>query len=706
MTIVSGALNAGQPAQAFDADTVTLVEGGTFCLSDRHGDITPGRSHGFFFRDARILSRWELRLDGALPEPLAVHTAEAFTGQFVCRRAPAGGRADSTLLVTRERLVADGMREVITLHNLDRESTVVTLVAHADADFADLFAVKEGRPPTGAADISVIGGELVLRERGDHLRGITVSASGDPILAPGSLTWRVVIAPGQRWHTEIVAQPTWGNQKLGTRFQRGQRPERSGPGRKIENWRNNATTVTADYPALSTVLQQTESDLGALLMRDEDSGQPFVAAGAPWFMTLFGRDSLLTAWMALPLDVTLSLGTLRQLARTQGRRTDPVTEEEPGRIMHEVRRGPDNADILGGSVYYGSVDASLLFVMLLAEAWRWGADRDVVRSLLPAADSALQWARRFGDRDGDGFIEYQRATDRGLINQGWKDSFDGINDAAGRIPRAPIALCEVQAYHYAALLARADLARGFGDSAHADRLAADAAGLRSLFAERFWLSDRGWFAVALDHEKHTVDALTSNLGHCLWSGIVEDDHAESVIARLADTSMDSGFGLRTLASTMGAFNPMSYHNGSVWPHDTAIAVAGLLRYRHLPGATEAAQRLAAGIIDAAAAFGGRLPELYCGFAREQFGVPVPYPTSCAPQAWASAAPLLLVRSFLGLDVDAPQQRLAVSARLPAEWGRVTLTDLTIGAVTVNIEAEGQDTKVTGLPPEWSLTGSA
>ncbi|GFG53579.1 amylo-alpha-1,6-glucosidase [Mycolicibacterium agri] len=699
----AGVLNAGEPAHIPAGDTVTLVEGGTFCLSDRHGDIIPGRSHGLFFRDARILSRWELTVDGVSPEPLSAQTPEAFTGQFVSRRAPVPGRADSTLLLTRERLVADGMREIITLHNLDREPTVVTLVLHVDGDFADLFAVKEGRSAGNGAEISVVDGELVLRERGEPTRGVTITASSDPIITAGALTWRVVIEPRQQWQTEIVAQPTWGNRKLSTRFQRGQRPERSGPGRKIERWRKSSTNIDTDLPELTAVLQRTESDIGALLMHDEHrSGRSFVAAGAPWFMTLFGRDSLLTAWMALPLEVALSLGTLQQLAETQGRRIDPITEEQPGRIMHEIRRGPDSGDILGGNVYYGSVDATPLFVMLMGEAWRWGADTDKIRALLPAADAALRWAREYGDRDGDGFIEYQRMTDRGLVNQGWKDSFDGVNDAAGRLAHPPIALCEVQAYHYAALRARADLADGLGDTATAEELREEAERLRERFFERFWLPDRGYYAVALDGDKRVVDALTSNVGHCLWAGIAADEHAAAIIERLADPTMDTGFGLRTLASDMGAYNPMSYHNGSVWPHDTAIAVAGLLRYRHLPGAVELAERLANGLIDAATAFGGRLPELFCGFPRSQFGTPLPYPTSCSPQAWASAAPLLLVRSFLGLQPDVPNRRLTVSPRLPSSWGRVTLTDLTVGDTTVVIDAEGQTAKVTGLPDTWSL----
>ncbi len=456
---------------------------------------------------------------------------------------------------------------------------------------------------------------------------------------------------------------------------------------------------------LAQVLRRTESDLGALLIHDTGGKRWYVAAGAPWFMTLFGRDSLLTAWMALPLDVDLSIGTLRLLARAQGRREDPVTEEQPGRILHEVRRGPASEDVLGGSVYYGSIDATPLFVMLLGECWRWGADQAIVRSLLPAADAALAWAEQYGDRDGDGFIEYRRATDLGLIHQGWKDSFDGINDASGRPAEPPIALCEVQGYQYAALLTRADLADAFGDAELAHRLRQRADTLRAKFLESFWLPEQGWYAIALDKDKRPVDALTSNVGHCLWTGIAADEHVALLIERLSGPEMDSGFGLRTLATTMGAYNPMSYHNGSVWPHDTAIAVAGLLRYRHLPGAVELGERLATGLLDAAELFGARLPELFCGFPRQQFSVPVPYPTSCSPQAWASAAPLLLVRSFLGLEPDVPGRRLTVRPRLPAAWGRIALTDLVLGSATVHVEARGRKATTQGLPPDWELVTS-
>ncbi|MEU7765186.1 glycogen debranching N-terminal domain-containing protein [Nocardia sp. NPDC049190] len=695
-------LNSGEPAGFGGCGSVTLVEGGTFCLSNRHGDVEPGKPHGLFFRDARVLSRWELLVDGKPAEPLSVLSPEAFAARFVLRRPPQAGLADSTLLVVRERIVADGMHELLTLENMSREPTAVLLELHVDADFVDLFAVKEGRGGHGRADLTVADGELVLHDHADRMRGISVSATVQPEVMPGTLVWRVIVPVGECWQTEIIAQPTLGNQ----RFQAvapGEHYGVSAPGRKIEAWRDTATDIVASDPVLTRVLRRTESDLGALQIHDESGdGRPFVAAGAPWFMTLFGRDSLLTAWMALPLEVDLALGTLQQLAELQGQEVNPLTEEEPGRIMHEMRRGPAGGQVLGGNIYYGTADATPLFVMLLAECHRWGAHPEAIRELLPAADAALRWITEYGDRDGDGFVEYRRATDRGLINQGWKDSYDGINDATGHIAKAPIALCEVQGYVHAALLARADLAEVFDDIRLAGRLRERAAELRGKFAEQFWLPERGWYAVALDGGKRQVDALTSNVAHCLWSGIASDEHAAELVMRLSGPEMDTGFGLRTLASNMGAYNPMSYHCGSVWPHDTAIAVAGLLRYRHLPGAVELATQLASGLLDAAASFDGRLPELFCGFPRSRFASPVPYPTSCSPQAWASAAPLLLVRAFLGLDPDVPNRTLTVRPQLPPTWGKVSLKALRLGAITVDLDAEGDQITAARLPDDWRL----
>ncbi|MFR9751959.1 glycogen debranching N-terminal domain-containing protein [Nocardia sp. 004] len=698
----SAPLNSGEPTGFGGCGSVTLVEGGTFCLSNRLGDVEPGKPHGLFFRDARVLSRWELLVNGRPAEPLSVLSPEAFAARFVLRRPPQAGLADSTLLVVRERIVADGMHELLTLENMGREPTAVLLELHVDADFIDLFAVKEGRAGNTRADVTVADSELVLHDYADRSRGISISTTVEAEVLPGTMIWRVIVPVGECWQTEIIAQPTLGNQ----RFQAvapGAHYGVSAPGRKIEAWRDTATDITTSDPVLTRILRRTESDLGALQIHDESSeARPFVAAGAPWFMTLFGRDSLLTAWMALPLAVDLALGTLQQLAELQGQEVNPLTEEEPGRIMHEMRRGPAGGQVLGGNIYYGSADATPLFVMLLAECHRWGADPEAIRLLLPAADAALHWITDYGDRDGDGFIEYRRATDRGLINQGWKDSFDGINHATGHLAETPIALCEVQGYVHAALLARAELADAFDEPRSAGRLRERAEVLRGKFAEQFWLPDRGWYAVALDGSKRQVDALTSNAAHCLWSGIASDEHAAELILHMAGPEMDSGFGLRTLASNMGAYNPMSYHCGSVWPHDTAIAVAGLLRYRHLPGAVELATQLTIGLLDAAAVFDGRLPELFCGFPRARFATPVPYPTSCSPQAWASAAPLLLVRAFLGLDPDAPTRTLTARPQLPEHWGRVSLRALRLGATTVDLEAEGTQITAARLPDDWRL----
>src|SRR5688500_5533030 len=310
----------------------------------------------------------------------------------------------------------------------------------------------------------------------------------------------------------------------------------------------------------------------------------------------------------------------------------------------------------GGRIYYGTADATPLFVMMLGELRRWGLAHEVVDQLLPAADRALEWIRSYGDRDGDGYVEYQRATDRGLHNQGWKDSLDGVRFASGELPRPPIALVEVQAYVYGAYLARAHFADEDGDVATAERYRGLAADLKRRFNEDFWLDDRGWFAMGLDHEKRPIDALASNMGHCLWAGIVDEDRAALVAERLLGDEMFSGWGVRTLATSMKGYNPISYHCGSVWPHDNAMLAAGLMRY----GFVEEAQRVVMGMLDAAGLQGGRLPELFSGLSRAEFPTIVSYPTSCSPQAWASASPLSFIRTLLRFDPWIPHHKLWLS----------------------------------------------
>jgi glycogen debranching enzyme len=389
------------------------------------------------------------------------------------------------------------------------------------------------------------------------------------------------------------------------------------------------------------------------------------------------------------------LGVMRALARHQGTTVDPETEEQPGRILHEVRFD-EHDHVRGGRqrIYYGTADATPLFVALLGEYARWHGATPDVAELLPAADRALAWVDDYGDADGDGFVEYHRMTPEGLANQGWKDSWDGITFADGTTAEAPIALCEVQGYVYAAFRARATLAVLFGDQEAAERWRARAGTLKEAFNRRFWLPDRGWFALGLDKDKRPIDALGSNMGQALATGIVADELAPHVAARLTSPEMFTGWGVRTLASTMGAYDPLSYHNGSVWPHDSALIAYGLMRQ----GFIAEAQQIAQGILDVADAVGGRLPELFAGLDRADFPRPVPYPTACSPQAWASAAPVHLLRTLLGLEPAVHRSELRVRPRLPESLGTVRLRRLPLAGGRIDIRASGTFIEGEGLPP--------
>jgi glycogen debranching enzyme len=417
-------------------------------------------------------------------------------------------------------------------------------------------------------------------------------------------------------------------------------------------------------------------------------------------MTLFGRDSILTSWMALLLDPNLGLGTARSLARMQGIRDVPETEEQPGRILHEVRfsRGPSLA-LAEGDIFYGSTDATPLFVMLVHELWRWGAPIDQIRALRPAVDAALAWLEGPGDPDVDGYVEYGSPGPGSLVNQGWKDSHDAVSFADGRLAEPPIAIAEVQAYTYAAWRAAAALAAADGDDATAAARNARADDLQARFEHDFWLPDREAFAFALDRDKRPIDAIASNMGHCLWAGIVADRDKAAAVARwMVSPELFTGWGIRTLAASMRRYSPLSYHNGSVWPHDTAICVAGLRRY----GFIEEAHRVALGLLSAADALEGRLPELFAGLTADEMPVPVRYPTSCSPQAWASAAPLLVVRALLGLEPDVPGGRTQLDPQLPDGATLLRVADLPLARARVTIEVDGDAVAVRGLPRGLAL----
>jgi glycogen debranching enzyme len=680
--------------------SVTLVDGSAFCLCATTGDLRGQEPLGVFFQDTRVLTHWDLTVDGQQPDPLAAQVPEPYRATFL-GRLRRSGLTDTNLLVERHRWIGNGIREDITIRNPGAEPLSCTVVLTVAGDFADLFEVKAGRvghggePTTHAEEHRL----EIDHPSGESRRGIVVEAPGGAVTTSPQLgttiRYDVVVPARERWSTSLLVRPVVDGQEVAPSFPLDRPALESLPAERLRTWRESTPVTTTGHAGLRGVLHRSQEDLAALrIFDDEYPDLAAVAAGAPWFMALFGRDSLLSAYMALPLDPTLALGTLRTLARHQGRRSDPQTEEEPGRIVHEVRHGVEAGLALGGGgSYFGTADATPLFVVLLGELARWGADPEQVRELLPHADRALEWIERYGDRDGDGFVEYERSTDQGLRNQGWKDSWDGVNFADGRPADPPIALCEVQGYVFHAYQARAELAEGFGDHDGARHWAERAAALKASFNERFWLPEVGRYALALDQDKKPVDSCASNMGHCLWSGIVDEDKAPSVAAQLLSPELFSGWGIRTLGTTMGAYDPVSYHNGSVWPHDNALIVAGLVRY----GFVEEAQQVAGGILEAAERFGGRLPELFCGFDREAYTDPVPYPTSCSPQAWASAAPIQLVRSLVGLEPRWTRDRLGVAPALPATYLPLRMQGLTLGDHRVDLEVTEAGASVTGLP---------
>ena len=684
---------AGTTPPATLADTsgpVTLVEGRTFALSDQAGDMAADEAQGLFVLDTRVLSRWALRVNGHRLETLAVETREPYAATFVARARAAVGHADSDLIVWRRRHVGRGLREEITITNYGLGVLPVDVEVHIDVDFADVFAVKDGRVDTSRhRSLHIQDGALSFEDHaGPSAKRSTVQLADDAAIEAGHAHWRTSLQPGESWRTCVLVTVTVDDEAIEPRFLCGGGDDDTIPAARLRQWRATVPAIDTDNSSLKLALDRSGDDLGALRIFDPDHPElPVVAAGAPWFMTVFGRDSLLSGWMTLIADPTLAQGVLETLARFQGDEVVEATEEEPGKILHEMRfSAAASTSLRQADVYYGSIDATPLFVMLLGELRRWDPRNELVDRLLPHVDRALAWIEGFGDRDGDGYVEYERRTDHGLANQGWKDSWDAIRHADGTLAGTPIALCEVQGYVYAAYLARAHFASEAGDLPTCEHYRQKALDLRRRFNEDFWLDDVGTYALALDGDKKPVASVASNVGHCLWTGIVEPERAESVADWLLGDHFFSGFGVRTLASSMPAYNPASYHNGSVWPHDNAICAAGLMRY----GFIDHAHRIIEAQLDVAATTGGRLPELFAGFSRRQLSVPAAYPTSCSPQAWSAASPLLWLRTLLRLDPWASRGQVWLAPELPRYISRLHVDGLRIGGQRLSIDVTRPD----------------
>jgi glycogen debranching enzyme len=653
------------------SETISILDGSTFVVSNRRGDIEAGPDdpHGLFYKDTRFLSRWLLTVNGVRPDVLSTDDVQYFEAQFFLVPPTGTIYKNPYLSVLRKRLVGEGFHEDVTILNHGGAPATLELRVEAGADFADLFEVKDALAKKGETYRQERDGELVLGYRRESfVREVLIGSSAPVAIEGSSLVFRIEIPPKSEWSTCLEVRPV-ADQVCVLKYGHGEEQAKPFIGESLQQWRDDAPDLEADWDQLEHVYRRSLVDLAALrFYPDIIPGASIPAAGLPWFMALFGRDSLFTSYQALPFAPELAKTTLRVLAAKQGKEIDRYREEEPGKILHELRFG--ELTVFGErphSPYYGTYDATPLFVVLVDELELWTGDTDLVRELEPAARAALEWLDRYGDRDGDGYVEYERNTESGLENQCWKDSWNSIVYADGTLSSLPRATCEIQGYVYDAKVRGARLARQFwGDPILAGRLEHQAAALKEQFNRDFWLPERQFFALALDGDKRPVDSLTSNIGHLLWSGIVADDKVEPVVDHLMGDALFSGWGVRTMAVGEGGYNPIEYHNGTVWPHDNSIVAAGLARY----GYREEAGRIAVAICEAATYFGHRLPEVFAGYPREQTGFPVEYPTASSPQAWATGTPFLFLRMVLGLEPRGEQ--LAVDPVLPPRIGDLAL----------------------------------
>ena len=662
-------------------DTVSILDGNEFVVSDARGDIEESRTDtlGLFRDDTRFLSRWILTINGLRPKLLSTDHLAYYRVSFFLALATRTIYLDSQLSVQRQRSVGNGFHEELTLVNHDKKAVELTARLEAAADFADLFEIKDDDVnKKGQLYRRVEDGALTLGyRRGSFLRKTTITSSSQAELSEEGLVYHITIPPHASWKTclDVVAISNIGRLGDGARKATcghdaaGPRPDLDA---SIKEWISAAPKLVSVGAPLERTYRRSLVDLAALRFQAGAIPGVLPAAGLPWFMAIFGRDSLITSLQALPFVPELASTTLRALALLQAPVFDPFRDEEPGKIPHELRLGELSAfEERPHSPYYGSADSTMLFLILLDEYERWSGDRALIASLEREARAAVDWIDGWGDRDGDGFVEYERRNaDTGLENQSWKDSWDSIAFADGTLAPAPRATCELQGYAYDAKIRTARLARlVWQDPAWADRLEREAEALKQHFNEAFWIPERGFFALALDGHKRKVDSLTSNIGHLLWSGIADRDKAESCVRHLMSDALFSGWGVRTMAVGEGSFNPLGYHVGTVWPHDTSIVAWGLWRY----GYRKEAAKLAAGIFEAAELFHHRLPEAFAGYAREVTKYPVEYPTACSPQAWATGAPLLLLRILLGLDPYG--DHLIVDPALPEAFGELELLDI-------------------------------
>jgi glycogen debranching enzyme len=669
---------------------LTLKHNDTFAVFDSHGDIgaTAGGPDGFFDRDTRALSHLELCVNGAQPlllgsairdDNLSLHVdltnPDLYQDDRICL-------LKDTVHIGRTLFLSDGsLRERIALTNHGAQEVQLTLSLAFGCDFADIFEVRGvRRRRRGRAWSRTLGtGSVVLSYTGldGVLRETALSFEPAPTAQTESVaTYGLRLAPGARRTIFVTASSREPLPRSTQSFFQGL----AALHRERRSQTRGTATIETSNSVLNEILCRSVADLDMLITATPDGPYPY--AGIPWYSTSFGRDGLITALELLWMAPAVAAGVLRRLARHQAMAEDPRSDASSGKILHEMRGGEMAA--LGEipfALYYGSIDSTPLFVMLAGLYLQRTGDEALIRELWPAIERALAWIDGEGDIDGDGFVEYARAAETGLANQGWKDSHDAVFHADGSLAEGPIALVEVQGYVYAAKDLAADCARRLGLSDRADTLAREADALKTRFERAFWCEDIGTYALALDGDKRPCRVRTSNPGQALATGIVDSDRAARVATGLMDRRFFSGWGVRTVASGEARFNPMSYHNGSIWPHDNALIARGLARCGR--------KSLISPIFDALVRVGTymehrRIPELYCGFRKRPGRGPTLYPAACSPQAWAAGAPFLMLQAMLGLEFDCKGRRvLLVNPCLPASAGRIVVRNLTLGDANID-----------------------
>ena len=685
------------------ARAVVIKEDNLFFLAPPSGEIPPVKGHGFglYYRDCRYLNRYELTIGIVHPEPLAA-TAEAGSRALFQLTMPDVRALDGRLIhretigVKWERMVEQqdpALIETITVQNFGGEAVRVPLALTFGSNFEDLFTVRGlmGKKRGTMEPASWREGCLFFSYRGadEIARTLTIHFSPSPDKEDKTTAiFNVSLEPGEKWELGVSLTLAESDDPDHARPCRPkERPleaVKQTLDKRADEWLSREAAVESNSLLLNRVVRRSLLDLHVL--ESSLNGDRFFAAGVPWFVTLFGRDSLITALQTLAYDPDIARDTLQLMAQYQGRHVDHWRDEEPGKMPHELRVGElARLHAIPHTPYYGTIDATPLFLILISRHAAWTGDLELFNELRSNVEQALEWTDRYGDRDGDGYLEYDSTTKHGLINQGWKDSGDAIVTADGRLAHPPISLVEVQGYVYMAKRAIADLYERAGEPERAVDLRRQADALRERFNRDFWLDDKQFFALALEADDRPCAVVSSNPGQALWTGIVDEEKAGKVVDRLLAPDMYSGWGIRTLSSHEPRFNPIGYHLGTVWPHDNALIAAGCRRY----GRHDAAGKIFLGLLEAAMGFDHyRLPEVFAGFPREEYGVPVHYPVACHPQAWAAGSIPYLLETMLGLEPHAFERRLnIVNPDLPPFITWLELRRLRVGQAIVDLRFE-------------------